>query len=77
MFYGTIIQFSYADLESATCKFSNSNLIGLGGSSHVYRGHFKDGKTLAIKRIKTQAGRDADCAFLTEVTLTAIIHFIR
>ncbi|PHT35140.1 hypothetical protein CQW23_26940 [Capsicum baccatum] len=74
MFYGTIIQFSYADLESATCKFSDSNLIGLGGSSHVYRGHFKDGKTLAIKRIKTQAGRDADCAFLTEIELISRLH---
>lgn len=76
MFYGTIIQFSYADLETATNKFSDSNLIGVGGSSCVYRGYFKDGKTLAIKRIKTQAGRDADSAFLTEVIPTRISQFI-
>ncbi|CAN4119303.1 unnamed protein product [Withania somnifera] len=74
VFYGTIIQFSYADLESATNKFSDSNLIGVGGSSHVYRGYFKDGKTLAIKRMKTQAGRDADTAFLTEIELISRLH---
>lgn len=67
MFYGLITQFSYADLENATNKFTDSNLIGVGGSSCVYRGYFKDGRTLAIKRIKTQAGGDADSAFLTEV----------
>lgn len=76
MFYGTIIQFSYADLESATNKFSDSNLIGVGGSSRVYRGYFKDGKTLAIKRIKTQAGQDGDFAFLTEVIPIMIIHIM-
>ncbi|XP_059291762.1 receptor-like serine/threonine-protein kinase NCRK [Lycium ferocissimum] len=74
VFYGTIIQFSYADLESATNKFSDSNLIGVGASSRVYRGYFKDGKTVAIKRIKTQAGRDADSAFLTEIELISRLH---
>ncbi|KAL4283148.1 hypothetical protein GQ457_16G011580 [Hibiscus cannabinus] len=34
---GTIGQFAYSELENATNKFSNSNLIGLGGSSYVYR----------------------------------------
>jgi len=54
-------------LESATEKFSNSNLIGVGGSSSVYRGQLKNGRTVAIKRLITQGGPDADSLFLTEV----------
>nr|XP_016439083.1 PREDICTED: receptor-like serine/threonine-protein kinase NCRK isoform X1 [Nicotiana tabacum]XP_016439084.1 PREDICTED: receptor-like serine/threonine-protein kinase NCRK isoform X1 [Nicotiana tabacum]XP_016439085.1 PREDICTED: receptor-like serine/threonine-protein kinase NCRK isoform X1 [Nicotiana tabacum]XP_016439086.1 PREDICTED: receptor-like serine/threonine-protein kinase NCRK isoform X1 [Nicotiana tabacum]XP_016439087.1 PREDICTED: receptor-like serine/threonine-protein kinase NCRK isofor len=74
VFYGTIIQFSYADLETATNKFSDSNLIGVGGSSHVYRGYLRTGRTVAIKRIKTQAGQDTDSAFLTEIELISRLH---
>lgn len=62
-----IIEFSYSELESATNKFSDSNLIGVGGSSHVYRGHLKNGKVVAVKRMKIQAGADAEFTFLTEV----------
>jgi RIO-like serine/threonine protein kinase len=65
--HGTIIQFSYSQLESATEKFSNSNLIGVGGSSYVYRGQLKNGRTVAIKRLRSQRGPDAEFLFLTEV----------
>ncbi|KAF8395243.1 hypothetical protein HHK36_019185 [Tetracentron sinense] len=71
---GTIIQFSYSELEFATNKFSNSNLIGLGGSSHVYCGQLKDGRTVAVKRLKTQGGPDADSVFITEIQLIARLH---
>ena len=64
---GTICQFAYSELENATNKFSNSNLIGLGGSSYVYRGQLKDGRIVAIKRLKIQGGPDADSIFSTEV----------
>lgn len=64
---GSILQFSYSELESATDRFSDTNLIGVGGSSHVYRGSLRDGKTVAIKRMKTEGGPDADLVFLTEV----------
>lgn len=67
--HGTIIQFSYSELENATKKFSNSNLIGVGGSSHVYRGQLRSGITVAIKRLKTRGGPDAESLFLTEVQL--------
>ena len=66
---GTITEFSYSELESATNKFSDSHLIGVGGSSHVYHGHLKDGKVVAIKRMKTLVGSDAESIFLTEVIL--------
>lgn len=64
---GAIIQFSYFELESATDKFSNSNLIGLGGSSYVYRGQLKGGRIVAVKRLKAHQGPDSDSVFITEV----------
>lgn len=66
-FHGKIIQFSFTDLENATENFSASNLIGLGGSSYVFRGRLKDGTNVAIKRLKSQQGPEADSEFLTEV----------
>jgi len=66
-FHGNIIQFSFAELENATENFSTSNLIGLGGSSYVYRGRLKDGSNVAVKRIKDQRGPEADSEFFTEV----------
>ncbi|KAK6163355.1 hypothetical protein DH2020_000219 [Rehmannia glutinosa] len=64
--HGTIIQFSYSELESATNRFSDTNLVGVGGTGHVYRGNLRDGRTVAIKRMKTQGGPDAEHDFLTE-----------
>ncbi|XVF46313.1 hypothetical protein PTKIN_Ptkin03bG0017700 [Pterospermum kingtungense] len=71
---GTICQFAYSELENATNKFSNSNLIGLGGSSYVYRGQLKDGKIVAVKRLKVQGSTDADSIFSTEVELLSRLH---
>ncbi|KAL0417708.1 UNVERIFIED_CONTAM: Receptor-like serine/threonine-protein kinase NCRK [Sesamum radiatum] len=72
--HGTIIQFPYSELESATNRFSDANLIGVGGSSHVYRGNLRDGRTVAIKRMKTQGGPDAERDFLTEIELISRLH---
>ncbi|KAJ8751346.1 hypothetical protein K2173_016537 [Erythroxylum novogranatense] len=72
--HGTVINFSYSELEYATDKFSHSNLIGLGGSSYVYRGMLKDGRTVAVKRLKAQEGPDVDSVFLTEVGLLSRLH---
>ncbi|KAL4295283.1 hypothetical protein GQ457_12G029800 [Hibiscus cannabinus] len=72
---GTICQFAYSELENATNKFSNSNLIGFGGSSYVYRGQLKDGRIVAVKRLKIQGGDpDADSIFSTEVELLSRLH---
>lgn len=64
---GTICQFPYIELEYATNNFSNTNLIGLGGSSYVYRGQLRNGRIVAIKRLKHHGGPDVDSEFLTEV----------
>jgi hypothetical protein len=66
-FHGNIIQFSFAELESATDNFSATNLIGLGGSSYVYRGRLKDGNIVAVKRLKDHGGPEADSACFKEV----------
>ncbi|KAM7522366.1 hypothetical protein LguiA_012268 [Lonicera macranthoides] len=72
--HGTIKQFPYSELENATNKFSDSNLIGLGGSSHVYRGHLKDGRIVAVKRMRALLGPDAEFVFATEIELISRLH---
>ncbi|XP_022140730.1 receptor-like serine/threonine-protein kinase NCRK isoform X2 [Momordica charantia] len=71
---GIIIQFSYSELENATNKFSNSHLVGRGGSSFVYCGELKDGRTVAVKRLNIQGGADVDYLFLTEIQLLSRLH---
>ncbi|MBA0807357.1 hypothetical protein Gohar_023165, partial [Gossypium harknessii] len=70
----TVFQFAYSELENATNKFSDSNLIGVGGSSYVYRGQLKDGRIVAVKRLKVQGGPDADSIISTEVELLSRLH---
>ncbi|VVB01726.1 unnamed protein product [Arabis nemorensis] len=72
--HGMIFQFSYAELEQATNKFSSNSVIGHGGSSCVYRGQLKDGKTAAIKRLNAPKGNDTDTLFSTEVELLSRLH---
>ncbi|CAL0332293.1 unnamed protein product [Lupinus luteus] len=67
-FYGNIIQFSFAELENATENFSASNLIGLGGSSYVYRGRLKDGSNVAVKKLKDKGRLEDDSEFITEAS---------
>ncbi|CAN6479415.1 unnamed protein product [Victoria cruziana] len=75
---GSIVQFPYVELDHATNKFSNSNLIGIGESCNVYHGRLKDGRDVAVKRLnlKVQKGSQADIEFLTEVEMIARLnHF--
>ncbi|KAK4763508.1 hypothetical protein SAY87_012946 [Trapa incisa] len=72
--HGTICQFPYVELEYATNNFSNANLVGLGGSSYVYRGQLKNGRIVAIKWLKDHGGPDSDSMFLTEVELLARLN---
>ncbi|KAB1998323.1 hypothetical protein ES319_D12G080900v1 [Gossypium barbadense] len=44
--------FSYQELLGATSSFMPENMIGKGGSSHVYKGYLPDGKELAVKIVK-------------------------
>ncbi|XP_074584523.1 receptor-like serine/threonine-protein kinase NCRK [Curcuma longa] len=64
-----VIQFSYVELEQASKGFSNDNLIGIGGSSNVYRGELKDGRMVAIKKLRPLRGSEIDPEFLHEIEL--------
>ncbi|KAK1374565.1 hypothetical protein POM88_030758 [Heracleum sosnowskyi] len=74
MIPGTLLQFSYSELENATNKFYEFNFIGMGGSIYVYCGHLKDGGTVVIKRMKAQEGPNAESDFLTEIELISRLH---
>ncbi|PRQ49462.1 putative protein kinase RLK-Pelle-RLCK-VI family [Rosa chinensis] len=65
--------FSYEELLLATSNFLPENMVGKGGSSHVYRGHLLDGKELAVKILKPSA--DILKEFVHEVEIiTALNH---
>ncbi|WCJ41004.1 Protein kinase superfamily protein [Euphorbia peplus] len=72
--HGSIVRFSYSVLENATDKFSNSNVVGLGGSSYVYRGQLGEGKPVAVKRLTALGGPDADSLFSKEVEVLSRLH---
>jgi hypothetical protein len=55
------------ELEQATEKFSDDHLIGVGGTSKVYRGQLNDGKVVAVKKLRPLGGADEDYEFLSEV----------
>ncbi|CAO2152777.1 unnamed protein product [Urochloa humidicola] len=44
--------FSYSELAKITSDFSSECVIGQGGTSHVYRGCFENGRELAVKILK-------------------------
>lgn len=67
-------QFSYTELQEATGGFRKSNVIGVGGSSSVYKGCLKDGRDVAIKKLNARCGPDLDREFLLEVELLSRLH---
>ncbi|XP_020115185.1 receptor-like serine/threonine-protein kinase NCRK isoform X2 [Ananas comosus] len=71
---GIIVRFSFGELEQATNKFSNDNLIGVGGSSNVYRGQLTYGEVVAIKKLRPLQGADADYEFLSEIELISRLN---
>ncbi|GJM89986.1 hypothetical protein PR202_ga06220 [Eleusine coracana subsp. coracana] len=73
-FPGVIIRFSLSELEQATGKFSDEHLIGVGGSSKVYRGQLADGKVVAVKKLRPLGGADEDYEFLSEIELLSRLN---
>eukprot|EP00253_Pinus_taeda_P001632 PITA_01632 len=72
---GTIVQqLSYSQLVEATEQFSTFKLIGMGGSSSVYRGQLRNGRTVAVKKLVCRNGPDTDSEFLIEVELLSRLH---
>ncbi|KAJ4791956.1 Protein kinase [Rhynchospora pubera] len=70
---GVIVRFSYGELDQATNKFSGENVIGVGGTSTVYRGQLSDGRMVAIKKLRP-VGSEADFEFLSEIELISRLN---
>ncbi|XP_024365811.1 protein kinase STUNTED isoform X2 [Physcomitrium patens] len=65
--------FAYEDLETATSRFSQDNLVGRGGGSEVFRGNLQDGKVVAVKRLNH--GPQSEVEFLIDIEMnTALTH---
>nr|GMD45300.1 probable serine/threonine-protein kinase PBL7 [Ipomoea batatas] len=58
--------FTYKELEVATEKFSEGNVIGNGGYGAVYRGVLRDGTVAAIKVLQRE-GKQWERAFRLEI----------
>ena len=61
-FKGSVSTFDYKLLEAATDSFSKNNVLGHGGSGHVYKACFNDKLLAAVKRIDN-GGADAEREF--------------
>ncbi|KAF7813707.1 receptor-like cytosolic serine/threonine-protein kinase RBK2 [Senna tora] len=71
-FKASWINFSFADILSATNSFSQENLIGQGGYAEVYKGKMEDGKFVAIKRLTRGTQEEMTADFLSELGI--IVH---
>ncbi|CAN6575627.1 unnamed protein product [Malus baccata var. baccata] len=65
--------FSYKELEEATDKFSEANVIGHGRFGVVYKGVLRDGTGATIKMLRRE-GRQGERAFRVEVDLLSRLH---
>ncbi|XP_021899013.1 proline-rich receptor-like protein kinase PERK8 [Carica papaya] len=71
--YRGVQVFTYRELEAATERFSEANVIGNGGFGVFYRGVLSDGTVAAIKRLHRD-GKQGERAFRMEVDLLSRLH---
>ncbi|KAL4385303.1 hypothetical protein GQ457_15G016190 [Hibiscus cannabinus] len=64
--------FSYEVLKDATAQFSIENLVGKGGSNHVYKGILPDGNAVAVKTLKSS--KDAYKDFANEIEIISSLE---
>lgn len=72
-FKGSVSTIDYKLLEAATDNFSKSNVLGEGGTGHVYKACFNDKLLAAVKKIDN-GGPDAEREF--EVNQSNVDYFI-
>ncbi|XP_019227713.1 PREDICTED: receptor kinase-like protein Xa21 [Nicotiana attenuata] len=65
---------SYYELEQATKGFSESNLLGSGSFSMVYKGILKDGTLLAAKRLNIMIDVASAMDYLHNGYSTPVVH---
>ncbi|CAI9110750.1 OLC1v1010826C1 [Oldenlandia corymbosa var. corymbosa] len=66
-------QFRYEELAAATGGFSQANLLGQGGFGYVHKGVLSDGRTVAVKSLKTGSGQ-GEREFQAEVDIISRVH---
>ncbi|KAJ0079149.1 hypothetical protein Patl1_22773 [Pistacia atlantica] len=71
--YKGVQVFTYKELEFATEKFSEANVISNGRFGAVYKGVLSDGTLAAIKRLFRE-GKQGEHAFRMEVDLLSRLH---
>lgn len=65
--------FTFEELERATDRFSDANLLGQGGFGYVHRGMLPNGKEIAVKQLKTGSGQ-GEREFQAEVEIISRVH---
>ncbi|XP_010482866.1 PREDICTED: calcium/calmodulin-regulated receptor-like kinase 1 [Camelina sativa] len=66
-----ILEYSYRDLQKATCNFTT--LIGQGAFGPVYKAQMSTGETVAVKVLATDS-KQGEKEFQTEVMLLGRLH---
>ncbi|CAD6338880.1 unnamed protein product [Miscanthus lutarioriparius] len=70
---GLVAMIEYPSLEAATGKFSESNVLGVGGFGCVYKAVFDGGVTAAVKRLEG-GGPECEKEFENELDLLGRIR---
>ncbi|KAG2607540.1 hypothetical protein PVAP13_4NG252444 [Panicum virgatum] len=70
---GLVAMIEYPVLEAATGKFSESNVLGVGGFGCVYKAVFDGGVTAAVKRLES-GGPECEKEFENELDLLGRIR---
>ncbi|KAG9157989.1 hypothetical protein Leryth_000154 [Lithospermum erythrorhizon] len=71
----TLMKFRFDVIKSATNGFARENIIGSGGYGNVYRGVFKDGTEVALKRFKNVSAA-GDATFAHELEVIASLRHV-
>ncbi|KAI9125902.1 hypothetical protein K1719_003320 [Acacia pycnantha] len=67
--------FSFSDIEEATDRFSNENMIGGGGFGLVYKGTLPNGERIAVKK-RSKGSKQGFEEFKNEITLAARLQHV-
>ncbi|XP_062145536.1 receptor-like cytosolic serine/threonine-protein kinase RBK2 isoform X3 [Alnus glutinosa] len=70
-FKSSLVNFSLADLQTATDNFNPDNIIGKGGYAEVYKGRLQDGQLIAVKRLTKGTADERTSGFLSELGIIA------
>eukprot|EP01018_Ginkgo_biloba_P014755 Gb_04637 [translate_table: standard] len=68
-----LVFFSLSEIRTSTGNFMDSNVIGEGGFSTVYRGTLSDGSPIAVKRFKDYTAK-GDINFTHEVQVISSVR---